>query len=196
MPRAAAPLLVDDNADDNSARGEIDEVFTTLRVPARSAAEVRGDGVPAGERSSAPRRSSASAVATAFLTNLSGGADCFAVDMGLVASHAIDEELTQAFSDARRQMAFADSAAWSIADVAETSVVIVATATHAGDDGQVRRFTLHIDVDAATPIASIEAHALIDVPRRETWREPSEEPEPVGMGWGVRVGGQPAEFGR
>ena len=39
---------------------------------------------------------------------LSGGADCFAVDMGLVANASINEEITLAIGEMRRLMAFAE----------------------------------------------------------------------------------------
>ena len=197
MPRAAAPLEFEEgNLPDNinSANGEQVEVRTILRSAVTSAS---------AEGPAAPARSwtDVSSVATAFLTNLSGGAACYDVDMGLVANDAINEELTQAIGNMRRLMAVADAASWRIADVAESSVVVVATATtSSGDDSSTHRqpFTLHIDVAAAThPITNITTQPITNItahPQPEASNQtaslgpPTNEPEPVGLGWGVRVG--------
>ena len=155
MPRAAVPYAAGENLPDNNiaANGQQPEVFTTLRSTIDSDALTR-------ER---PRDiwMDPSCVAGAFITNLSGGAACYDVDLGLVANGAMDEDATEALNSMRRLMQFADSASWMLADRSASLAVIVATATTGtGDDSttDTQQFTLHIDIAAERPITSILPH--------------------------------------
>ena len=161
MPRAAAPLLPNEEENSLPANGDAQpEVFTTLR-PSVAAA-----GAP--ETSTAATHHGmmdATDVVTAFLTNLSGGAACYDVDFGLVAVDAVNEELAEQFKSMRRLMAFSDAASWSVASNdaiswSESTIDIVATArTGEGDElsTNTQHFTLHIDVKAMRPIVEIVA---------------------------------------
>ena len=184
MPRAAAPA--GENRPDNHDASDA-AVFTTLR-PAVAPGAARIAASPHSWKD-------ASAVAHAFITNLSGGAACYDVDLGLCVDDAITEELTETMGAMRRLMALADSASWRVADAAESSAVVAARATTgSGDDSSTdtQQFTLHVDVAAARPITSIVPHPRGDAGREASFGPPIdmpiEETEPVGMGWGVRVG--------
>ena len=128
-------------------------VVTTLHTPQE---EQRDASLP----SHAPHdMDTVGAVATAFLTNLSGGAACYDVDMRLVSP--LTAEVADAFAAIRRVMAFADSADWRVASVSESSAVVVAFATDgsgASSSTERQEFTLHVDLAASCPITKIDVH--------------------------------------
>lgn len=148
QPRAA--MLAE--GDDFSASADSENtVVTTLHAP-----QAQRDILP-----SASNMDTTSAVATAFLTNLSGGAACYDVDLRLVAEAALTDEVTEAFATIRRQMAFADAADWSVASVTETSATVVAFATDGSgaiSSTERQEFTLHIDLAASRPITKVDVH--------------------------------------
>ena len=110
-------------------------------------------------------------MASAFLTNLSGGARCYEVDLGLVAKDAVTAELETAIKDIQRLMAFADTAGWKMGDSAvsdanPSSTSVVAFATNgSGDDYSTdkQEFSLSIDVTAARPITKVVVHDRVNV---------------------------------
>ena len=166
--RAAAPLLYyDENVPSNDdAASTIGPgqpvVFTTLHSAVAPAASGRD-----AQSSVAPQAwMDARGVAMAFITNLSGGAACYDVDLGLIAADALNEDLTQAFSEMRRLMTFADAAAWSVTDVATSTAAVLATATTGiGDESsaEMQIFTLHINAAASKcPIVRVVAHERIN----------------------------------
>ena len=112
---------------------------------------------------------SAGSVAAAFLTNLSGGAACYDVDVGLIQADALTDELNEALGSMRRLMSFADGfpTGWTMTEtheaVAPNVVVVVATATSGrGDDisTEKQEFALHVDLTSASkPITKVTFEA-------------------------------------
>ena len=158
MPRAAN-LQDEENIPDG---GQISSELTALHpsVASATAAATREDT----HHSSA--MGSAGAVATAFLTNVSGGAACYDVDVGLIAINAATDELSQVLGSMRRLMAFADGhpTGWAVAEsqhdaAAPNVVVVVAMATTGrGDDTSMEKqeFTLHVDLTSSSkPITKV-----------------------------------------
>jgi len=175
MPRAAAIFTCDENTPVNDASTvPAEQVYTTLRSTSASAS--------AGERRAEipPVRqgwTDASDVATSFITNISGGAACFDVDLALIANDALTKEVSDAFNEARALMLLANDASWSVDNAAESTAVVVATATMRGKDSytETQRFTLHLDLAAAErPISSVVAHERVHT-NTETWSRSFEE---------------------
>ena len=107
-------------------------------------------------------------VAEAFLTNESGGAACFSLDLGMVSVQAMKVELAEALGSLQRKMASVDSASWELRskDDAASTVTIVALATCYGDeiDGftDTQELTLHIDIlGGSCPITKIMVHEAV-----------------------------------
>lgn len=165
MPRAAAPLLSDHDAADGGDDDD-EQPCTVLRSAPPSAAagasESSSDTGRAFGDDASPR-----SVAVAFLTNVSGGAACYAVDIELVVDTARTDELRQALSEMQSLMALADTAGWHVDAVGDTTAVIVAQATTGnGYDQQMsterQAFTLHVDARAGPrPITQVLAHERI-----------------------------------
>ena len=110
---------------------------------------------------------SARGVAEAFLSNCSGGADCFAVDLQLIAEEVLTERLSDAFASVRHEMVSADAASWRIKNAAEATAVIVAAATTgSGADSSTtsQEFTLHVDLLNAHPIAGVDVSERFKFP--------------------------------
>ena len=156
MPRAAAdlssaPPIEDDEADHQASR------ITTLLPSVASATAAECEPHAA----SAVRYESEAAVVQAFLTNESGGAACYAVDVALVAMDALTPQLTEAFGDMRRLMAFADTAGWRVAEqrkpIPSAAVLVAHATTGSGDETstETQEFTLTINLSAPRPIIGI-----------------------------------------
>ena len=162
MPRAAALMPM---ADDESTS------FTTLNTHVASAASSLEQSHQEAEMAPSMQYGSASEVASAFLTNLSGGARCYEVDLGLVAKDAVTAELETAIKDIQRLMAFADTAGWKMGDSAvsdanPSSTSVVAFATNGSCDDystDKQEFSLSIDVTAARPITKVVVHDRVNV---------------------------------
>ena len=163
MPRAAC---TDDSSSVQSATAEL----TTLKSPPVSAP----DHVIPGQHAFVAQWENVHAVATAFLTNVSGGAACYDVDLGLVAEQAVTPELTQAIADMRRLMAFADVAGWTIMGgnpgdaTGHVAVVVARATTGSGDDASTdsQEFTLQIDISSAAPITRVDVSERVNATRR------------------------------
>ena len=120
----------------------------------------------------------AHAVATAFITNLSGGAACYDVDLSLVAKQAVSTALMEAITDMRRLMAFADTAGWRVvggsAEDAKTVVVVAEATNGTGDDvsSDSQEFTLHVDLTGVTGgavITTIDISDRLNTARAPQW---------------------------
>jgi hypothetical protein len=154
MPRAAAEGLGDGTPETVDL-----PAVTTLNASVACAA-----AAAAGERAgSTVQYATVDAVVHAFLTNESGGAACYAVDMALVAKDASTAELLQAFGDMRRLMAFADTAGWRVAEKSKQgasaqSIIVAHATTGSGDETstETQEFALTIDVTAPSPITRID----------------------------------------
>jgi hypothetical protein len=155
MVRAAQPMPSDENfAPIDNSMSAHDPVLTTLRS-ANSAQPHAATAAGSGSMDSV------SAVATAFLTNLSGGAACYDVDLRMVAEEMLTEQLLDMFASVQREMTFADAANWRLKTSTESTATVVAMATTgSGVDSctQLQEFTLHIDLTAARPIISVDVH--------------------------------------
>ena len=122
-----------------------------------------------------PRFQDVRQVAAAFITNLSGGAACYELDLGLVAKPAISPALTDAIANMRRLMAFADTAGWQVIDDSDkeaSSVVIVARASNGtGENASTasQEFTLHVDLTETPPITRIDASQRVNKSSSPEW---------------------------
>ena len=161
MPRAAAaePNLQSDEP----------PVVTTLHTPGRNMPGRQMD------RPSQHSFESAHAVATAFITNLSGGAACYDVDLSMVAKHAVSSALTEAIADMRRLMAFADTAGWRVvgegAEDAKTVKVVAQATNGTGDDvsSDSQEFTLHVDLTNEAVITAVDVADRLNTVRAPAW---------------------------
>ena len=159
MPRAAADFSSAPPNDDDEMNHGVSHTTTLLPSVARAAAKSE-HGLEPAAASAAVRYDSQAAVVQAFLTNESGGAACYAVDLALVAEDALTPALTEAFGDMRRLMAFADTAGWQAAEQQASSSAAVLAAhatTGSGDETstETQEFTLTIDLSAPRPITGI-----------------------------------------
>ena len=160
MPRAALDL--DLQSGDPT-------VVTTLHTATYVAAPNR-DVARSGQRFE-----TAHAVATAFITNLSGGAACYDVDLSLVAEHAVSSALTEAIADMRRLMAFADTAGWRVvghsAEDAKTVKVVAQATNGTGDDvsSDAQQFTLHVDLTGEAVITAVDISNRLNTVSAPAW---------------------------
>ena len=148
------------------------EVCTARRTAAASASA--DERAAAGNSPVRHGWADARAVAAAFLTNLSGGAACFDVDLSLIAHDTLTESLADEFNDVRKLMLLANSASWELEHAEQSTAVVVATATMIGKDSftDTMRFTLHIDLAAAATTARPITHVVIHErshTNTETW---------------------------
>ena len=112
MVRAAQPMPAENENFAPVDNSQEPTVLTTLRS---STAPEDGAGVQQQQLGTAAGcLDSVSAVTQAFLSNLSGGAACFDVDLQMIADDALTEQLLEAFDSVRSEMAFADVAAWRV----------------------------------------------------------------------------------
>ena len=156
MPRAAAePNLQFDEP----------SVITTLKMPAAATERTV-------TKSGRKQYVNTHELATAFITNLSGGAACYDVDLSLVAEQAVSSDIKEAIADMRRLMAFADTAGWRIASAEDAKAVVVAHATTgAGDNASTdsQEYTLHIDITGAPPISAVSVSERVNTATMPKW---------------------------
>ena len=157
MPRTAA---------EPGSQSDEPRVFTTLKT------RVAPDRGVTDSHSGQRRYESSHAVATAFITNLSGGAACHDVDVSLVVPQAVSSDIMEAIADMRRLMAFADTAGWRVASAEDAKAVVVAHATiGTGDDASTdsRAITLHIDVMGERPISALAVSERVTTQSMPEW---------------------------